>query len=312
MNNLQVHFAALPDAKRLAALHAAGVRNILLSAYNFIKNKSPDRIEPLTESSGFDKHLFDFPVDSFILDSGLFTLLFGAGKGKPQTYESMRDWMHRLVRFVEVNNIRGKIVEVDAQDMIGSEARWDIYTEMRELLPNHEIVTVTHISDGLSEYERLCDASDSIAISVPQLRIHQSGRYKTTVRELLRIAHNIKPDIKIHLLGCTELDMIHEHRFDATTCDSSSFSACDYSGTYGTCIKQMPVYHKNGRKASRINHITSERRAEAQSAITQTWEQHTGTEIGTVGSIVHTYLSARMLLPTYEQAAGPQNKRKPT
>ena len=35
-----------------------------------------------------------------IQDSGLFTLMFGAGKGQAQTLESLTEWQDKLIAFV--------------------------------------------------------------------------------------------------------------------------------------------------------------------------------------------------------------------
>lgn len=221
-NNIKVHFAGDHSNRinRMQAIYSAGVRRFLFSAYPYIKTtKSKDikRIE-LDELRMPWKHI--------ILDSGLFTLMFGAQKDIPKTESLIEEWMLRLCKFVSVNDFdnRCSIVEVDCQKVISPEFAWDVRKEMRKLLPGREIINVFHLEDGQDGFRKLCEFSDYIAISVPELRIAQPKSYKNTTCALARMARQIKPGIKIHLLGCTEEYLLRNNKF-CTSADSSSWSS---------------------------------------------------------------------------------------
>lgn len=222
-SNIKVHFV-LGDGNRFAAIcRAAKVEYALFSCYGYIKNKSSQqnmKVNNLRETKSGFKHV--------IMDSGLFTLMFGADKNKEQTPEFIREWMHRICRFVQDNNIHASIVECDCQKLISPEYAWELRQEMRDLLPDREIINVFHLEDGKDGFEQLVDFTDYLAISVPELRIAQPKTYRKTVCALARKAKRMKPNIKIHLLGCTEKYLLEHNRF-CTSSDSSSWtSGCRY------------------------------------------------------------------------------------
>lgn len=165
-NNVKIHFV-LSDGLRFAAiLRAADVHYSLFSCYNYIRNKNSNQDMKLSQvredNSGF-KHV--------IMDSGLFTMMFGADNHAPKTPEFMREWMHRICKFASQNKIKASIVECDCQKLISPEFAWELRQEMKTLLPNNEIINVFHLEDGEQGFKRLVDFSDYIAISVPELRI---------------------------------------------------------------------------------------------------------------------------------------------
>lgn len=111
------------------------------------------------------------------MDSGLFTLMFGADKGK-RDEAFLYTWMLKLVDFVKETGFKGTCVEVDCQKILSPEMAWSFRKEMKRLLPNNRIINVFHLEDGKEGLNRMIDFSDYIAISVPELRIHKSCTYK--------------------------------------------------------------------------------------------------------------------------------------
>lgn len=223
-DNIKVHFVT--DAKsagRTCALYGANVHYTLFSILDHIKGKTSgeDMTAPnLVINRAGMRHT--------IIDSGLFTFMFGAGKGQgDHTFESMREWMHRIVRFAHDNDVpNASWVECDVQRILGPEAAWKLRTEMRELMGGREVINVFHLPDGEEGFRKLVEFSDYIAISVPELRLYQSKTYKKTAHYMAVLARRLKPSIKIHLLGCTEYQMLSDNAF-CTSADSSSW-------TYGT------------------------------------------------------------------------------
>lgn len=225
-HNVKVHFAGCDNNEHfISCMRAAGVNYGLFTAYPFIRKKSSDqdmRVARLAEMDAGFKHL--------IMDSGLFTMMFGADKGTPKTPEFVREWMHRICAFTTQNKVRASIVECDCQKIISPEFAWKMRREMREIMPEADIINVFHLEDGEDGFRRMVDFASYIAISVPELRIAQPKSYRNTVCSLARMAKRQKPDIRIHLLGCTEKYLLERNTF-CTSADSSSWSAPVRFGT---------------------------------------------------------------------------------
>lgn len=157
-----------------------------------------------------------------ILDSGLFTLMFGGGKGTPQTKESLTLWQDKTFKFIRQNNFNGTLVEIDCQKVLGVEEAWYFRKRQKEMLPNRAI-NVFHYEDGQKGLDRLIEFSDYIAISVPEIRIIHPRTFRQDCHRLACYIKNKKPEIDIHLLGCTDKQMLRENNF-CTTSDSSSWT----------------------------------------------------------------------------------------
>lgn len=92
---------------------------------------------------------------------------------------------------------------------------------MKNDLPNNRIINVFHLEDGMKGLDRMIEFSDYIAISVPELRHAGKKKYVYTLATYIK---NKKPDIDIHLLGCTELSLLQQCSF-CTSADSTSYIA---------------------------------------------------------------------------------------
>lgn len=220
-DNCKVHFAVSTVPSLIpfdvVNLYAAGARYGLMSAYPYVKDKASSyKVDDLAIKKGKFEHT--------IIDSGLFTLMWGGAKDKKLTESDMWDWMHRLVLFATENDIPNcSFVECDCQKLMGPELAWEMRQEMRKLLHHHEIINVFHLEDGMDGFERLVDFTDYLAISVPELRFNRGKVYKQAVCSLTRRARAIRKDVKIHLLGCTEVGLLRQNKF-CTSADSSTWS----------------------------------------------------------------------------------------
>ena len=241
-SNVKVHFAGYDnDERAIAVLKAAGVRYRLFTSYPFIKGRSSDsdmRVPRLAEMDAGFQHV--------IMDSGLFTMMFGADKATPKTPEFVREWMHRICSFAIQNNIKASFVECDCQKLISAEFAWELRREMRAIMPDAEIINVFHLEDGQRGFRELVDFTDYLAISVPELRIAQPKTYRNTVCALARMARRQKPGVKIHLLGCTEKYLLERNRF-CTTADSSSWTSSTRFGT----LDKVHISNRNDKQAER-------------------------------------------------------------
>jgi hypothetical protein len=160
-----------------------------------------------------------------IMDSGLFTLMFGAHAGK-RNKNDVDLWYNSLVDFVNNNKVKSTCVEVDCQKILGVESAWNYRERMIKDLPNNRIINVFHKEDGQKGLDRMIEFSNYIAISVPELRHLGQKNYTTKIANYIK---NKKPSIDIHLLGCTENKLLKELNF-CSSADSTSWQQVNRYG----------------------------------------------------------------------------------
>ena len=224
--NIKVHFAALESSDFAAVLHEiSGIRYSLFTIFPFIADQFGIKaakfgsqnlkgVEYLTKTS---RHC--------IMDSGLFTLMFGAHAGK-RDYQFIEKWYHAIVNFCHENNYPSTLVEVDCQKILGVETAWKFRERMKLDLPNNRQINVFHKEDGQKGLDRLIEFSDYIAVSVPEMR---ALGQKEHTSKLVHYIKNKKPSIDIHLLGCTENKLLRELNF-CTSSDSTSWQQVNRYG----------------------------------------------------------------------------------
>lgn len=212
-SNIKVHFATTEDVGHAISSLAGNVNYGLGTAFPFVykmfKNGKLDNKKIIKNVSSNYKH--------YILDSGLFTLMFGSLKGKKdESY--LNKWYECLTDYVLYENYTGTMVEVDCQKVLGVEKAWEYRIKMQNKVPNR-IINVFHFEDGQKGLDRLIEFSDYIALSVPELRFIKKKEY---LYELACYIKNKKPNIDIHLLGFTEKTNLKKFSF-CSSCDSSSW-----------------------------------------------------------------------------------------
>lgn len=179
-----------------------------------------------------------------IQDSGLFSLMFGSYKGKKDE-DFIRKWYEKLVEVTSKGKFKGTVVEVDCQKVLGVEKAWEFRKRMKKDLPNNRQINVFHFEDGQKGLDRLIEFSDYIAISVPELRFMKKKNHTIKVANYIK---NKKPDIDIHLLGCTENKLLKELSF-CSSADSTSWVSLNKFGWF----KYNNGYKTHTIKKSNIN-----------------------------------------------------------
>tara|TARA_R110002153_G_scaffold32752_12_gene99097 strand:+ start:148 stop:1065 length:918 start_codon:yes stop_codon:yes gene_type:complete len=162
-----------------------------------------------------------------IQDSGLFSLMFGSYKGD-KSEEFIMEWYEKLVQTTREGGFLGSVVEVDCQKVLGVEKAWELRERMKIELPQNRQINVFHKEDGQKGLDRMIEFSDYIAISVPELR--HLGKKNYTV-QLANYIKNKKPEIDIHLLGCTENKLLKELSF-CSSADSTSWVSFNKYGFF--------------------------------------------------------------------------------
>ena len=212
-SNIKVHFATTEDISHAICTIAGGSNYGLGTAFPFVYKSF--------KSGKFDNKKVIKNValnfNHYILDSGLFTLMFGALKGKKDE-NYLNKWYECLTDFVLNENYQGTMVEVDCQKVLGVEKAWEYRIKMKQKV-NNRIINVFHLEDGEKGLDRLIEFSDYIAISVPELRFNKKKDFLNKIAYYIK---NKKPSIDIHLLGCTEKNKLKELNF-CSSADSSSW-----------------------------------------------------------------------------------------
>ncbi len=145
-NNIKVHFAGSDGGEIFyAALLAAQTKYRLFSCYKYILKCRPD--DDFRLPADHVIRVQDTVNRHVIQDSGLFTLMFGAGKGQTQTLESLTEWQDKLIAFVQQNNLRCTCVELDCQKVLGVREAWYFRERMKKLLDNPQINVFHAIRD---------------------------------------------------------------------------------------------------------------------------------------------------------------------
>jgi len=223
--NIKVHFAAAEVMNQFYAVEKLGINYSLYTAFPFLERKVLNsKKSPLMPChlKGNDYEIPKYVASKSkhcIQDSGLFTLMFGSHKGQKDE-KLMNAWYDGLVDFTLNNNNNATCVEVDCQKILGIEKAWEYRERFKKDIPNR-IINVFHKEDGQKGLDRLIEFSDYIAISVPELRF--LGQ-KNSVVQIANYIKNKKPNIDIHLLGCTELKFLKELSF-CSSADSTTYIA---------------------------------------------------------------------------------------
>lgn len=240
-NNVKVHFAGSENVEFAYVLHDAGVNYFLFTVLPFIMDQFDIKWGRITCC----KNLFPYielpkMAKHIIMDSGLFTLMFGACKDIRPDEKFIRRYKDAICDFVNTNHLDKSIacVECDCQKLLGSELAWELRTQMRDQIPN-PIINVFHFEDGRYGLDRLIEFSNYIAISVPELRIVKPKTYKEDTYRLASYIKDKKPEIDIHLLGCTERALLKRCKF-ATSADSTTWQQVNrYGGILGYRTSQI-------------------------------------------------------------------------
>jgi hypothetical protein len=222
--NIKVHFAGSEGHQHFNTLRAANIKYSLFSAFSLVADRVGIKGVSYAQEIGNTPMQRKAAFRHVIMDSGLFTLMFGALKGKKPP-EFVDRWYNALVDFTLERGYDGTAVEVDCQKVLGVDAAWHYRERMRDELPNTRIINVFHIEDGKKGLDRLIEFSDYIALSAPELRF--AGKFNQ-IHRLADYIKTKKPEIDIHLLGMTDTKMLRRLRY-CTSADSTSWaSGCRY------------------------------------------------------------------------------------
>lgn len=219
-NNLKVHFAGVETLPHFLCTNTAGINYSLFTIFPFIINKIKNGNKPVFTNI---PNIINTNSKHTIMDSGLFSLMFGAYKGQKDK-KFIEKWMHLIIDFINVTNYQGTYVEVDCQKVLGVDEAWNFRNYLKNNVKNR-IINVFHIEDGQKGLDRLIEYSDYIALSIPELRILKKKDYTYRLAYYIK---NKKPSIDIHLLGCTENKLLKQCNFCSSSDSTSWLSPVRY------------------------------------------------------------------------------------
>lgn len=242
---MKVHFAGHEDVKMAKPLKMAGINYVLASFYQIRKFKGESAINFIKVLNSY-KHT--------IIDSGLFTLMFGAKSHTVLTEQMIIEWQNSYADFVNQTGYKYSIVECDVQKKIGPEFAWEMRKKFKTQVKN-TIINVYHLEDG--NPDKLIEFADYIAVSIPELRFNVSKQERDKITRYIS-SKATRLGKKVHLLGCTELKMMKEFQY-CYSCDSTSwFSGSRFNSFKSKALPKLKTIDINKLKANKINDFTNE------------------------------------------------------
>ena len=167
----------------------------------------------------------------WIMDSGLFTMMFGAGSNDTYNEKDLLEYTYKYLNSMDEINYNNYIVEMDVHKVLGLDKLKKFRGIFEKEYDIDKTIYVWHIEEGKDGFDKLCKRYPYIAISVPELRKVLKGKERIDkfISHLIGRANKINPNIKIHLLGCTQQGLMEQSGY--YSCDSTSWLS---SGQYGT------------------------------------------------------------------------------
>lgn len=194
-----------------------------LCSYHYLKSnkKREEIIEQLSE-----------PGVSAIMDSGLYSLMFGSEQGTLTTYDEYKAYAEQYVQDMIDWKWPHAIVECDVQRVLGVDECNRLREDVLDKSP-HEVIYVWHLPEKEEGLRVLAANKTRVALSVPELRAFLSvasggktGDIRKALVKMLSIIRELGT-AKVHLLGCTESALLD---LPADSGDSTSWIA---AGTWG-------------------------------------------------------------------------------
>lgn len=199
---------------KLAAI--VGTKNVLFSYFHLkkINFEAQQKLFALMNDYGCET----------ICDSGLFTLMFGVGKGGNYDMEFMRNYAKEYISKAKKFGLNSvNIVECDVHKILGMKEVFELRKQFED--SGLGVIYTWHREEGIEGLFKMAEKYDYIALSVPELRKlfkESKLRYQDGVKDLLsQIKRNVGKIPKIHLLGNTIQETMETDM--AYSCDSTSW-----------------------------------------------------------------------------------------
>ena len=181
----------------------------------------------------------------WIMDSGLFTMMFGAGSHITYNEKDLLEYTYKYLNSMKEINYENYIVEMDVHKVLGVDKLKKFRGIFEKEYDIEKTIYVWHKEEGQDGFDKLCKRYPYIAISIPELRIVLKGKgsLNKAVAHIIGRANKINPNIKIHLLGCTQQGLMEQSGY--YSCDSTSWlSSAKYGQSYYFNINKLKQVKK--------------------------------------------------------------------
>ena len=220
-----MHWAGAEVQNQYLATDLLGVNYHVYTAFPFVERMVFDKGRaPIMPLRWMENPAHDIPQNIIqhnkhvIQDSGLFTLLYGSRKGTGNE-ETLNRWYDAYVEYTLANAEGATVIEIDCQDIVGVEKAWEFRERLRKDIPNR-IINVWHPVGGQRDLDRLIEYSDYLSFSA---FAYDSHHRVENCYKLASYIKNRKPDIDVHILGCTTEKILKVCNF-VTSVDSTTWT----------------------------------------------------------------------------------------
>lgn len=154
----------------------------------------------------------------FLLDSGAFTFINKTQKTHKYNEQSLIQYIEGYIEFINKYDIK-HYFELDIDKIIGYENVLKIRKYIEEKT-NKKCIPVWHVTRGLSEFVKMCDEYDYVAIGGIAAK-EIPTKHHEILYKLCDIAHS--KGCKVHGLGYMPLKPLNDNNFPFDTCDGTTW-----------------------------------------------------------------------------------------
>lgn len=218
---MRIHLAGTDTVRFTMAPAVAGCGCFLSSYFHSIRGRY--KSAELKRQIALYHHLSNRGAE-WIMDSGLFTMMFGAGKGKRYSKADLLNYTDQYLDDMEMLGFRHTVVEMDVHKVLGMDDLPEFRAKFERRWQLERTMFVFHLEETMEGLKALARRYPYIALSIPELRmnVHRiGGNLRNAIHRMVGLAREQNPQVKIHLLGCTQPSLMELE--GVWTCDSSSW-----------------------------------------------------------------------------------------
>jgi hypothetical protein len=163
-----------------------------------------------------------------IVDSGIFSMAFGAGRHQTYTEESLKAYTRSYLEAMHRVGFTGVVVEMDVHKVLGLASLAEMRKIMADMWPLERTIYAWHLEEGIDGLRAMVDRYPYISLSIPELRMIASKTGQDVIAMVRNLLTTIRKEPKgatvlVHLLGCTSANIMASPDYD--TVDSTSWLA---------------------------------------------------------------------------------------
>lgn len=261
--SVKIHFAGSEVPSHSISLINAQVNNTLYSILPMIlKNNGISCHIPALKALKYDyfeyiKMMIRY-FSHVIMDSGVYSLILGKFRNKcneKMIYNYFHQYMD-IISGLSFPNL--SIVEMDIQNIIGSDKVRELRKKMLFRHSEKDLIFVWHPIDGKKGLDELIEMSSYIAFTSLEKTGMKKDDWFTFLHQLAYYVKSKNDRIKIHLLGCTRINILKKMNDIIDTSDSVSWLQVTARGSGSDDVRKILKFHETenmislGRKKADI------------------------------------------------------------